>query len=287
MTWAAGTYTRTNGVYSGSGVWASDEAAAVDIESARHDTHDQDLATGINSCIHKGGQNAATADLPMGGFKHTNVADATSLTNYGKVSQIQNGAYLWGGTSGGSGNAYTITCSPTPSAYAAGQAFRFIANHSNTGASTLNVNSLGAKDIKAFGGILALDGMLASILSGSLIEVVYDGTQFVFINPRFAMDVYAAFGTTQGGAQLIATPYVYVNSISAGVDEGLRLPAVAAKGFVVTVHNGAVGTLKVYPSSGDQINSLGANVADSFGNSIARAYVCYSISPIQWYGFAA
>ncbi len=287
MSWAAGTFTRSNGVYSGSGVWASDEAAAVDIESARHDTHDQDLATGINSCIHKGGQNAATADLGMGGFKHTNVANATARTNYGVVGQIQDGTYHWGGTSTGSSGTFAITASPTITAYAAGQMFRFLANHSNVGAATLNVSALGAKDIKAFGGVLALNGMRASILSGSLIEVVYDGTQFVFINPRFAMDLYAAAGTSQGAAQAITTPYVWCNSFTGGSAEGLRLPDVGAQGFAVSVHQGAVGTLRIYPASGDQIDSLGTNVADTITNGVGKTYVVYSTGPLRWYGFAA
>lgn len=55
MSWSSGIFTRTNGVYSGAGVWASDAAAAVKITAVRHDTHDKDLADGINACLHKGG----------------------------------------------------------------------------------------------------------------------------------------------------------------------------------------------------------------------------------------
>ena len=149
MGWSAGTFTRTNGTYTGSGVWASDEAALVDIQSSRHDTHDQDLATGINSCIHKGGQNSPTADLPMGSFKHTNVANATARSNYGVVGQIQDGSYIWGGTSGGSANAHTLTLSPAITAYTAGMVVRFIAGFTNTTTTpTININSVGANTMK-------------------------------------------------------------------------------------------------------------------------------------------
>src|SRR5574343_558915 len=56
----------------------------------------------------------------------------------------------WNGAlaSGGSGNAYTLSPNRTISAYAAGVGFVFMANHANTGAATLNVSSLGAKDIR-------------------------------------------------------------------------------------------------------------------------------------------
>jgi hypothetical protein len=60
MGWSAGVYTRTNGVNTGSGIWQSDAAALVKIRADRHDTHDYDLAQGINQCINKDGSNTAT-----------------------------------------------------------------------------------------------------------------------------------------------------------------------------------------------------------------------------------
>jgi hypothetical protein len=61
MPWSGGVYTRTNGTYNGSTVWASDAAASIKIQSSRHDTHDQDLANGINACVAKDGSNTVTA----------------------------------------------------------------------------------------------------------------------------------------------------------------------------------------------------------------------------------
>lgn len=54
--------------------------------ASRHDTHDLDLANGINACLHKGGQNSATANISMGGFKFTDLANgsvATDAASYG------------------------------------------------------------------------------------------------------------------------------------------------------------------------------------------------------------
>jgi hypothetical protein len=73
MAWSGGTYTRTNGVYTGASVWASDKAASVKIVAGRHDTHDQDLAQGINNCLAKDGQNSPVANINMGTFKFTNL----------------------------------------------------------------------------------------------------------------------------------------------------------------------------------------------------------------------
>jgi len=80
----------------------------------------------------------------------------------------------------GSTDAYAITLSPAPSAYAAGQTFRFKANTINTGAATLNVNSLGAKTIVKGVNTTLADG---DIPAGQFCTVTYDGTNFVLQNP--------------------------------------------------------------------------------------------------------
>ena len=49
---------------------------------------------------------------------------------------------------GGTGNAYTVTPSPAITAYASGQAFLIRPDRDNTGASTLNVNGLGARSLQ-------------------------------------------------------------------------------------------------------------------------------------------
>lgn len=51
-------------------------------------------------------------------------------------------------TAGGSSNAFTLAASQTISAYAAGQMFAFVANHTIDGSATLNIDSVGAKTLK-------------------------------------------------------------------------------------------------------------------------------------------
>ena len=59
-------------------LWVNDRDAAVKINAPDHDTHDQDLADGINQCLNKDGSNAATGDLNAGSNKITNVTDPTA-----------------------------------------------------------------------------------------------------------------------------------------------------------------------------------------------------------------
>ena len=87
MPWSGGVYTRTNGTYNGAAVWRSDAAANIDILANRHDTHDLDLAAGINATLHKGGQNSATANISWGGFKIINLGDGTAATDAATFGQ--------------------------------------------------------------------------------------------------------------------------------------------------------------------------------------------------------
>lgn len=175
MPWSSGTFSRTNGTNSGSTTWTQDKAGGTKIVADRHDTHDQDLATGINNCLTKDGQNTATANLPMGGNKHTDIADGTSRTQYASIGQIQDGE-IWYAASAAGSDSYAITLSPAVTAYQAGQVFHFKADVANTGSATLNVNGLGAKDIRRNGNLSSLQ--TGQIKANQIVTVVYDGTQF-------------------------------------------------------------------------------------------------------------
>ena len=163
----SGTFSRTND-------WTEDQANGIKIRADRHDQNDVDFVSGINNCMTKNGENSATNDLDMGGNKLKNGKTATLVGDFPITSDIQNSVHTYK-TSTGSANAYVLTLTPIPAAYVAGQRFTFKANFLSTGAATLNVNSLGAKDIK-------LEGFWAlapyAIKINQIITVVYDGTQF-------------------------------------------------------------------------------------------------------------
>ena len=71
-------------------------------------------------------------------------------------------------------DAYAITVAPAPSAYAIGQTYLFKANTANTGAATLNVNSLGAKTIKKKGNT---DLANNDILANNMVLVAFNEVQ--------------------------------------------------------------------------------------------------------------
>lgn len=85
-------------------------------------------------------------------------------------------------------NTITATGPVSLTAYATGQAFRFIPANTNTGATTINISSLGAKNIFA-SGVACVGGELPANIPTI---IIYDGTQFnlvtsanQFINPNY------------------------------------------------------------------------------------------------------
>jgi len=132
-----------------------------------------DVGTALTASIAKDGQTIPTANLPMGGYKHTGVANASARTDYAAYGQVQDsGSQYLTGVAG----ADTITASVTGlAAYATGQTFRLVSAGANTGAVTLNINGLGQKAVTKAGTTALAAG---DIPSGAVVEVVYDGTQF-------------------------------------------------------------------------------------------------------------
>ncbi|MDD4356659.1 MAG: hypothetical protein PHN98_05345 [Smithellaceae bacterium] len=84
-------------------------------------------------------------------------------------------------TSTGSDNAYSLTLPNALDAQISGMPITFKANFTNTGASTININSWGAVNI-----IRPDQSALKAndILSGQLVVIMYDGVQYQLINFR-------------------------------------------------------------------------------------------------------
>jgi hypothetical protein len=73
--------------WSGSGTYVlppaySPEVNGTVIDATRYNGLTTDVANGISNAIAKDGQNVPTANLPMGGFKHTGVADGNGTGQY-------------------------------------------------------------------------------------------------------------------------------------------------------------------------------------------------------------
>lgn len=107
------------------------------------------------------------------------VIDGTNEAHVAPISQIRDAVFY--GTCTGSANAYAVTLTPAPSAYTTGMTILFKPSATNTGASTVNVNSLGIKSIKStYGAATAANELYTTDYA----LMTYDGTNFVLQNPR-------------------------------------------------------------------------------------------------------
>lgn len=174
------------------------------ISSSTHNSTNSDIATALSTCLTKDGQTTPTANLPMGGFKHTGATAGSSATDYATVAQLTSRTGSYVGTVGGTADVIMLTPSPAISAYAAGQRFSFIASGANTTNVTVNISSLGAKAVTKFGTTALVAN---NILSGSLLTIEYDGTRFQLLNVSILPDASTFTG---------ANTFSVVQSFTAG-----------------------------------------------------------------------
>lgn len=117
------------------------------ISADKIDGEFDDISTALTASIAKDGQTTPTADLPMGGFKHTGVATTISArSNYAPVAVLQDGTAQWISASGT--DTITATYSPAIPALVSGMELRFRAAAANaTTTPTFAPNGLTAKTI--------------------------------------------------------------------------------------------------------------------------------------------
>lgn len=137
-----------------------------------------DLASGLTTALTKDGQTTPTANIPMGTFKITGLGAGSAATDAAQYGQLQNGATTIATVSGT--DTLTGTLAPAITAYATGNLFSFVAVATNTGAATINLNSLGAKSITKSGTTALVAG---DLVSGQVYLIEYDGTRFQLVNP--------------------------------------------------------------------------------------------------------
>lgn len=133
--------------------WVADKAAGLNISSTRMDADTNDIASsGFGNCLTRDGQGQPTANLPMGGFRHTGAANGVARSDYATMGQVQDGLLDWT-TAGGAADAITATYTPALTALNDGQLCFIRGAASNvTTAPTFAPNGLAAHPITKLGG---------------------------------------------------------------------------------------------------------------------------------------
>ncbi len=113
-----------------------------------------------------------------------NVVDATAGSKKMKAAALALGlnilAYF---TDTGGDDAYVVTTGLTLTALTAGMTFAVKVATANTGACTLNVDSIGAVAIKVAAAAGLADPNTNEIAADAIVHLQYDGTIFQLLNP--------------------------------------------------------------------------------------------------------
>lgn len=189
----SGTYSRVAGPY------AYDTVISETDVNAEMD----DIATALTASLAKDGQTTPTANLPMGGFRHTGAANGSARTDYATMGQAQDGKINWV-DSGGTADAITATYSPAITALVDGQVCFVRAGAANaTTTPTFSPNSLTARTIVKEGG----QALVAGDIRGDGHELIlrYDltNTRWELLNP--ARNLPAASASASGIVELATT----------------------------------------------------------------------------------
>lgn len=168
----------------------------------------------------------------------------------------------------GASDTYAATLSPAPSAYVTGAHYRFKANTSNTGAATINFNSLGAISIVKVAGGITTSLADNDIRAGQWVDLVYDGTN---------MQMQSTLGNAGGG--LSAPTLAGINSITSATGQALTLATLDSNANVLLTPHGT-GQVKI-PNG----TIFGTDFI-SFGGSHAASGIMYSGSgPMLFAGY--
>lgn len=162
----------------------------------------------------------------------------------------------------GAANAYAVTPVPAITSYVAGQAVMLKPANANSGAATLAVSGLTAKNIKLPDG--TNPGANAMLTTG-IYTLVYDGTNFILTNPAITggMAILASRGTTLASASTVDlgaadSDYVEISGTTTITSFGSTTTRnhvwVKFQGALTLTHN---GTSLILPSGANILTAAG------------------------------
>lgn len=131
-------------------------------------------------------QNSVIAGTVAGSIYISLIDDNTSNPNTGgagwsivpTAAGIQNNLYTYSSDGGGAGSI-VATLSPAPTAYVTGMSLEVKVAATCSGATTINVNGLGPKQVGDISGTTPISG---SWQTGNILQFIYDGTVFRVIS---------------------------------------------------------------------------------------------------------
>ena len=186
-------------------------------------------------------------------------------------------------------NTLTALATPALSGYAAGAQYSFIAQNTNTGAVTIDIDTLGVKSITQTGSTALVAG---SIVSGAMVVIEYDGTRFQlltpnsFVNPiiRGYTEIVTSSGTVGATATLsISAGTVLTATLTSATPCTFTMPtSTAGKSFMLLLKQPAAGSATTATFTGVKFGTLGApTITATVGKMDILSFVS---DGTNWYG---
>lgn len=178
------------------------------------------------------------------------------------------GAILVGGTDSGAANAYVLAA--TLNAYAANMIVMIKAINANTGASTLNINGLGAKSILRQDGTALQSG---DIVAGQWIKLVYSGTDFRLLNQfiNFASPPAIGSGTPQAVTGTIVTATTQFVGSGAGLTGTANSLSIGGNASTATNATNATTAASCSGNAASATTASNGVTKSKFDNSLSLA----------------
>lgn len=246
MSWSSGVFTR----FFGSTGWQDDKAAATKILASRHDSHDQDLAQGLNVLL----------------------------------GNLQLNAHFKVGSAAGT-NTVTGALSPALTSYAASMYVVLQPANTNTGATTLNLNGLGALAVQNVDGTACVGGELVTGIP-ALLLLNSGATAWIIQAPANAFDIRInnqasnyTFALTDRGKMIVS---------GAGGPYTFTIPANASVAFpigsAISLTNFSAGSSSLAITTDTLFWPNGSGAAPTGTRTIASAsnFTIVKITATQW-----
>jgi hypothetical protein len=270
MPWAGGVFTQTNGVYTGSTIWNNDKTAGTLITAAHHDTHDYDIAQGINACVAKDGSNTVTL-LQLSGTVNASsgiikVGSLVLASTYGTNNAFYGGAgnfTLTGASDTALGNGAFIAATTAASSTAVGAnalaACTTGGSNTAVGASSLVALTTGVDNVAV--GYAALSALTTgdnnTAVGWAALHLCTSGT----INSALGESALAncTTGAVNTGIGFNALPAVTTGSNNVGIGHSADVPDGTGNGQL-SVQNALYGIANTGTSSTLSTGNLGVYV---------------------------
>ena len=157
----------------------------------------------------------------------------------------------------GTGNAITATFSGI-TAYTSGMLLSIKVAATNTGATTININGLGAKNLFVLGSAASADDVVA----GTVIRVLYDGTQFNLLDPIYKFSKVTI--NASGGS---------VNTPNTNADDLVISSGASNAGISIMTSSTGIGRINFGDSDDDVASISYSHVTDKMSFTTGAGYI--------------